>query len=41
MAKGKESTSMSRRHATGNAHQRPNQKKPKEKYVVQNGDKIT
>jgi len=32
IAKGKGSTSISRRHATGNVHQRVNQKKPKGKF---------
>ena len=37
IARGKESTSISRRHATGNAHQRVNKKKPKGKYPIQKG----
>ena len=39
IAKGEKSTSKSRRHATGNAHNRVNQNKPKGKYPIQKGGK--
>jgi len=39
IAERKESASLSRRHETGNAHQRVNQKKTKGMFPVQKGEK--
>ena len=39
IVKGKESASISKRHANGNAHQLTNQKKPKGKNPIHKGEK--
>jgi len=41
MANEKERTSISGRHATGNAHQRAFRKKQKETYPIHKGENIT
>ena len=41
MAKNKERTSLSGRHATGNTHRHATRKKPKGKYPIQNGENIS